>query len=112
MPQNELLDLILAAFKRYTHWPMRSLRAELNQPEAYLRQNLEKMAHLVRTGDFSGTWELKPEFKESNYAFEDIKDEIAPTMSYGLDGASDNDPTGSGVESDDDEDNAIFESVA
>ncbi|KAI5308809.1 hypothetical protein KEM55_004802 [Ascosphaera atra] len=68
IPQNELLDLIYACFRRYRYWPFKALKAELKQPEAYLKQTLEMVAHLVRSGNFAMTWELKPEARESNYA--------------------------------------------
>jgi transcription initiation factor TFIIF subunit beta len=32
-----------------------------------LKETLEMVAHLVRSGDFAMTWELKPEAKEANY---------------------------------------------
>lgn len=83
MPQNELLDLIYECFREYKYWPFRSLKTRLQQPEAYLKQTLEMIAHLVKSGDFAMTWELKPEARESNYAnvalYQEAKDESAPT---------------------------------
>lgn len=91
MPQNELLDLIYECFKRYNYWPLKSLKAELNQPEAYLKQTLEKVAHLVRQGTHAMTWQLRPESKAGAYAdaklYEQVKDEVAPD--FGFDGTSD-----------------------
>jgi len=104
MPQNELVDLILDCFKRYNYWPLKSLRAELNQPEAYLKQTLEKVAHLVRQGTHAMTWQLKQEYQMDSYAgalaYDQAIDRIAPDNAYNLDGASD---TGDGMDSEDDE---------
>ena len=43
---------------------MKALRSHLRQPEAYLREVLDKLAVLMRTGDFANHYQLKPEFKE------------------------------------------------
>jgi transcription initiation factor TFIIF subunit beta len=68
MAQNELLDLIFAAFKEYNYWSMKALRARLQQPEAYLRETLEKVADMPKSGRFAMHWTLKPEFKEAQGA--------------------------------------------
>jgi len=82
MPQNELLDLIYQCFREHKYWPFKTLKARLRQPEAYLKQTLEMVAHLVKSGDFAMTWELKPEAKESSYAdalaYKDAKEELPP----------------------------------
>lgn len=46
---------------------MKALRAELQQPEAYLRETLEKVAVLAKSGRFATQWSLKPENKLSEY---------------------------------------------
>lgn len=113
MPQNELLDLIYQAFREYKYWPFKTLKARLRQPEAYLKQTLEMVAHLVKSGDFAMTWELKPEAKESSYAntmaYGNAKEELPPGIDYNLDEASEEDPTISGMVTDNDD--AQFESV-
>ncbi|KAK2784856.1 hypothetical protein FQN53_008189 [Emmonsiellopsis sp. PD_33] len=117
MPQNELLDLIYGCFRRHKYWPFKSLKAELKQPEAYLKQTLEMVAHLVKSGDFAMTWELKPEARESNYAdalaYKDAKEELPPTAGYNFDEGSEGEPTASGMGTDMDEDdaNVTFENV-
>lgn len=96
MPQNELLDLIYQCFREYRYWPFKTLKARLRQPEAYLKQTLEMVAHLVKSGDFAMTWELKPEAMESSYAnafgYGDAKEELAPGTGLNLDEVSDEDP--------------------
>src|SRR4051794_9266921 len=77
MPQNELLDRIFDCFRKYNYWSMKALRAELQQPEAYLRETLEKVAILAKSGRFATQWSLKPENKISNY--EGAGDAVAPT---------------------------------
>jgi transcription initiation factor TFIIF subunit beta len=117
MPQNELLDLIYGCFREYRYWPFKSLKQRLRQPEAYLKQTLEIVAHLVKTGDFANTWELKPEARESNYsnalsvggAKEEPKEELAPGM--GDDDASEADPMASGMGTDQDDEDVKFENV-
>ena len=99
IPQNELLDLIGDCFRRYTYWPLKSLKAELNQPEAYLKQTLEMVAHLVKQGPHAMTWQLNRDSKFSAYADahiqEGAQDKTAPDAGYSFDGISDNaDDTG------------------
>ncbi|KAJ5528190.1 hypothetical protein N7504_011324 [Penicillium tannophilum] len=96
--QNELLDKIFQCFRQYKYWPFRALKQRLQQPEAYLKQTLEMVAHLIKSGDHSMTWQLKPEAQEENYAasFDDAQ-AVAPEPENYDDG-SDDDPTASGVD--------------
>lgn len=107
MPQNELLDMIFDCFKKYTYWPLKTLKSEVNQPEAYLKQTLELVAHFIKGGKYAMTWQLKPDvqFKAGEAEmYGRAKDEVAPGSSYGLDGASDvGEMEGAGSEEDDDE---------
>ncbi|KAI9846507.1 MAG: hypothetical protein M1837_003928 [Sclerophora amabilis] len=118
IPQNELLDLIFDCFKRYKYWSLKSLKTELRQPEAYLKSTLDLVAELVKTGRFAMTWTLKPESQSEQYAEIEIKDEQAPDLGMGLDGASDMGPEGTDFgaialddEDDDDEDDEDEENV-
>ncbi|MCJ1479275.1 hypothetical protein MMC13_007960 [Lambiella insularis] len=112
MPQNELIDIILDCFKRYNYWSLKSLKSEVNQPESYLKQTLEKVAHLVRQGPHAMTWQLNQENKIGAYAdalaFEQVQDKVAPDTSYQFDGASD---TGEGIGTEEDNDTMKLEDV-
>lgn len=105
MPQNELLDLIYECFKEYTYWPLKSMVKQLNQPEAYLRQTLEMVAVMIRSGTYATKWQLKPEAREGAYAeagsFNNVKDEVAPET--GIDSEAE--------VVDDDDDNVKMEDV-
>ena len=113
MPQNELLDLIYSCFREYRYWPFKRLKERLRQPETYLKQTLEIVAHLVKSGDFANTWELKPEARESSYAnalsYKDAKEELAPKGEF--EDASEGDPTASGIGTDQDDEDMKFEDV-
>jgi transcription initiation factor TFIIF subunit beta len=91
MPQNELLDLIYECFKKYNYWPLKSLKNELNQPEAYLKQTLEMVGELVRQGPHAMTWKLRADSKPSDFAelqsFDQARDQ-APDTNATYDGAS------------------------
>lgn len=105
MPQNELLDRIFDCFRQYKYWPFKALKKHLEQPESYLKQTLEMVAHLVKSGDFAMTWELKPEAQQHNYAsmsFGDVKAELAPGGDNYDDG-SDEDAMASGLGTDHDD---------
>ena len=98
MPQNELLDMLYQCFKEYKYWPLASLKQRLRQPEAYLKETLEKVAILARSGPMTGKYQLKPEATSTRLgadgAFDDVKEEVAP----------DADPNGADITEDDDDD--------
>jgi transcription initiation factor TFIIF subunit beta len=98
MPENELLDRIFACFRKFNYWSMKAFRAELQQPEVYLRETLDKVAVLARSGPFAAHWSLKPENKVDSY--NEIGDDLAP----------ENDIPSSPEDEDDDED-VKFEDV-
>ena len=102
MPQNELLDRIFSCFRRYNFWSMKALRAELQQPEAYPRETLDKVADMPKSGRFAMHWTLKPEFKNATNAGAD--DGSAPTTAGPLDGIDDSDSGDLDGEDDDDDD--------
>ena len=84
---------------------MKALRAELQQPEAYLRETLEKVAVLAKSGRFATQWSLKSENKIANY--DQIGDAVAPTAEGDPGGDSD-----MGDEEDgEDDDDVKFEDV-
>jgi transcription initiation factor TFIIF subunit beta len=42
---------------------MKGFREVTNQPEAYLKEVLDDIAIMNRSGPYNGKWSLKPEFK-------------------------------------------------
>lgn len=115
MPRNALFDLLLQKFSEYPYWGLKNLRAQVKQPEAYLRQVLEDMAVLIKQGDFAMTWTLKDEYKQKVELSQDRQGAVAPDTgdNLGLDGLSDVPPGESGADSDEDDENEnLFEDVA
>lgn len=117
IPENELLDIIIEKFSTYRYWSFRNLRAEIRQPEAYLKQTLEKVAKHIRQGDFANTYTLKNQedpmtadisFQKIEAASRTAKDEAA-LNEYGHDGADDDDEE-FGMD-DEDDDNVEMEDV-
>ncbi|KAK6540936.1 hypothetical protein TWF694_008319 [Orbilia ellipsospora] len=90
MPRNELLDALFTCFSEYEFWALKGLRERLNQPEAYLKETLESIATLLKTGPFALKWQLKPEYKSKD--IEVIKKEVREDLG-----------TDAGEEFDDDE---------
>ena len=104
MPQNELMDMIFDCFKDYKYWTLASLKQRLRQPEAFLKETLDKIASLTRSGEnftiapstpqwirhwlrdcvgtMTGKYQLKPEAAPAQYgdtvAFNNVKAEAAP----------------------------------
>lgn len=85
MPENELMDAIFGCFKQYEFWPWKSLLHAIRQPESYLREKLEEVAHLVKGGKRNGKWQLKPASERiGNYVIpkaEDAPEVASPRMS-------------------------------
>lgn len=84
---------------------MRALRAELQQPEAYLRETLDKIALLAKSGRFATQWSLKPENVQQNYE----EDTSAP-IPVAPEGGEDEEMAD--LEDDDDDDDVKFEDVS
>ena len=109
MPQDQLYNALYDCFKKYKYWKMGSLRAQLKQPEAYIKSTLELIAYLIRSGDFVGTYALKPEFVASL----EIKDE-APEPADDVakvESAGETDMGSDGGDSDGEGDEGEFEDV-
>ncbi len=102
VPHNVLNDALLQLFREHRIWGLRDLKKRVEQPEAYVRQVLEGIATMWKSGDFNGKWELKPEYKERDAGFMNTTT-VAPEA-----GESDLDPSGM----DDDDENEAFEDVA
>ncbi|KAI0187310.1 putative transcription initiation factor IIF subunit beta [Xylaria flabelliformis] len=66
LPQSELRDRIFQLYDKYAYWSLKAFKQALNQPEAWLRENLEELAVLHKSGRFANYWELKPEYKRLN----------------------------------------------
>lgn len=62
-PENQLLDAIAKCFSQHKYWSIKAFRGSIPQPEAYLRETLDKIAVLHRTGTFANHWSLKPEYQ-------------------------------------------------
>ncbi|KAK5131848.1 hypothetical protein LTR08_000515 [Meristemomyces frigidus] len=85
MPQPQLIDALYVCFRRYRYWSMKALRNELRQPEAWIKENLETIASLMRSGDFAMNWVLKPEYANVVQEGDHVKEELANVES-GTDG--------------------------
>ncbi|KAK0936932.1 hypothetical protein LTR29_011517 [Friedmanniomyces endolithicus] len=63
IPKADLLDALQGCFRRYRYWPLKALRIELRQPEAWIKEVLEEVAVLVRSGDFAMNYTLREDMK-------------------------------------------------
>lgn len=91
MPENELLDKIFNCFHRYTYWSMKALRAAVPQPEAYLRQTLEKVAELHKSGRFANQWSLKAEYSKGLASTNEAAPDADLEADVDMDGGDDED---------------------
>lgn len=82
MSEPELLDALYKCFRRYKYCGLKYLKNELRQPEAYIRQTLEKIATLVRSGDAAMNYVLRPEFEGmAGVKKDEVKEETAVVKS-------------------------------
>lgn len=97
--RSDLIDRLLLCFKKHRIWGLRDLKAEVNQPEAYLRDTLQEIAFMWKAGDFNGKWELKNEFKAQDaQLLNPTNSEVAPEVEE-----SEFDRSGKDDDDDDDE---------
>lgn len=82
----------MKCFEKYSFWALRSLKAELNQPEAHLKDTLEKVATLTRSGIYVGTYQLQASYKDTaKYNFSNVKAEQAPEIASDFGGTDEDD---------------------
>ncbi|KAI4233456.1 MAG: hypothetical protein L6R40_007053 [Gallowayella cf. fulva] len=78
LPRNELKDLIFGCFKRFKYWAVRTMKKELDQPETYLKEVLEEVAVMARSGFYANHWQLRPEYEDPSN--DNVKSEVAPAV--------------------------------
>ncbi|GAB0137001.1 hypothetical protein EsDP_00005284 [Epichloe bromicola] len=83
IPKNQLLDLIFDCFRQYQYWSMKALRQKLQQPDSYLRQVLEEVAVLHKSGRFANHYGLNDAYKDK--AGNEAKEEAAEAADDGDD---------------------------
>ena len=68
MDKQVLQTTLHHLFAKYHIWPMKELKKQTNQPEAYLRSVLEEMAFQHARGDWSGKWEMQKDYRDLHLA--------------------------------------------
>jgi transcription initiation factor TFIIF subunit beta len=63
--KEELRDMLHSAFDEYQYWPMKALKARTRQPESFLKEGLQELAQLVKSGSFASTWQRLPMYSEA-----------------------------------------------
>lgn len=102
MERNQLLDLIYQCFTEYSFWSMKALRAKTLQPEAWLREILDEIADLHKSGTFANNWSLKPEYRVEKH-LKVKNDGLAPDANI--------DPDASELDEEDEDGNVKMEDV-
>jgi hypothetical protein len=78
IPKNQLLDLIFDCFRQYQYWSMKALRQRTQQPDSYLRQVLEEVAVLNKSGPFANHYCLSEAYRDKGG--NDAKEAAAEAM--------------------------------
>ncbi|KIK77520.1 hypothetical protein PAXRUDRAFT_831362 [Paxillus rubicundulus Ve08.2h10] len=107
MPRNQLLDLLFQLFREQTRWSFKPLRERTQQPEIYLKEVLNDIATLHRSGEFNGMWELSEIF-----AKEGVKAENVPGPSTLANGDIAMEDYDEGDDDDDDDDDDDMEEIS
>lgn len=64
MPKKEILDYLFKLFDEYDYWSLKGLKERTRQPEAHLKECLDKVASLVKKGPYAFKYTLRPEYKK------------------------------------------------
>ncbi|KAJ1307495.1 hypothetical protein OPQ81_001594 [Rhizoctonia solani] len=64
IPKNELLDMLFKLFMVQSHWSMKVLRERTKQPLDYLKETLEEIAILHKSGPHTNTWSLQASYAQ------------------------------------------------
>lgn len=60
--REEVVDMLHSAFDEYQYWPLKALKVRTKQPESYLKDILQEVAVLVKSGPFASTYQRQPFF--------------------------------------------------
>ena len=111
MSEGDLLDRLYQCFRKYKYWSLRALKNELRQPEAFIKQTLDDIAELIRSGDFAMNYKLKDSIAElANVKQEDVKEELATIKSEDEE-VSGMEAEDAEMDDDEDDDEGDFEDV-
>lgn len=91
LPQNELIDKLADCFRRYAYWGFKTLVREVQQPEAYVKETLNKIAVLVKNGTFANNYMLSQQYRTLYKIQEDLDQGVAAPVAVGEDLESDPD---------------------
>jgi len=72
LPRNQLLDLLFQLFREQSRWSFKPLRERTQQPEVYLKEVLNEIATLHRSGEHNGMWELSEIFARDGVKAENV----------------------------------------
>lgn len=64
IPKKEILDYLFKLFDEYDYWSLKGLKERTRQPEAHLKECLDKVAILVKKGPYAFKYTLRPEYKK------------------------------------------------
>ncbi|KAK7380747.1 hypothetical protein VNO78_33264 [Psophocarpus tetragonolobus] len=63
--RGEMEEIVFKLFERQSHWSLRNLIQETDQPEQFLKDILKDLCVYNNKGTNQGTYELKPEYRKS-----------------------------------------------
>ena len=76
LPQNVLIDKLVDCFRRYAYWHFKTLVREVHQPEAYVKETLNRIAELVKSGPYANTYMLAAQYRETLRETTDLQETL------------------------------------
>jgi len=64
IPKDQLLDMLFAIFAEKSNWSFKELRARTEQPAEYLKEVLQLIATLHRSGELNGQYTLLENYRD------------------------------------------------
>ena len=105
---TSLITKLFSLFQQYKVWAFKDVHARINQPNEWLRECLEQIAILHKTGDFTGRYVLRDEYQKDPSSFDPNKVEIKAQPDLEMAQAEED---GEGLEGDEDGGGEDFEDV-
>ncbi|KAJ2768134.1 hypothetical protein IWQ57_003665 [Coemansia nantahalensis] len=65
MERQDLMNTLFTCFNSSPYWSLKGLIEHTRQPQAYLREVLTDIAKLNKSGSYTNTYSLKPEFNKA-----------------------------------------------
>jgi transcription initiation factor TFIIF subunit beta len=64
LPKEDVMNILFAAFEKYSYWNLKGLVQHSDQPVSYLKEILNEICIFNQRGPYKNMYQLKPEYKK------------------------------------------------